>query len=54
MLESTLTVQNYQKYKHIMSFQYFHEHLKSKVDSISGKVPEHDFEGPEPQNLQKM
>ncbi len=46
--------QNGQKYQKIMIFQYLHENLNQKVDSISERVPECDFEGPGPQNPQKI
>ena len=33
-----------------IDFQNLHENLNQKVDSISERVPEYDFEGPGPQN----
>ena len=40
--------------QNIYNFQKVHENGDQKVDSISEKVPEYDFEGPGPQNPQKI
>ena len=41
------------KYKKNIIFQNLHENLNQKVDSISERVPEYDFEGPGPQKNPK-
>ena len=51
--ESILMVKMVKNIK-IMIFQYLHENLNQKVDSISERVPECDFEGPGPQNPRKI
>ena len=46
---SILKIKMDKNIKQVVIFQNIHENFNRKVDSISARVPEYDFEGPRPQ-----